>query len=162
MNQTAHTQIIAEYTQLTGAEISGKVSSAMRKLLSLCDHWENTGKQDAAEGRYAPPVPDESATSEAGNEIIELFLQHYTNGFNDSGLHFVGLVSDEQVNKGTPLPLFEPVPPKDRPGINTLEGWNACCEQRNRKAFAHVFGREPKSSAELQEWEKRGFPKEFT
>jgi len=162
VNQTAHTHIIAEYTQLTGAEISDKVSSAMRKLLSLCDHWENTGKQDAAAGRYAPPSLTGSATGATGQEIIELFQQHYMNGFNNSGLHFVGLISDERVNDGSPLPLFEPLSPKDRPSINTPEGWNSYCEQRNRKAFAHVFGREPRNSAELREWERRGFPKEFT
>lgn len=84
MNQTAHTQIIAEYTQLTGAEISDKVSSAMRKLLSLCDHWENTGKQDAAAGRYAPPVPTGTATVAAEKEIVELFRQHYMSGYQST------------------------------------------------------------------------------
>ena len=41
------------------------------------------------------------------------------------GLRFVGYASHPRVNHGEPLPLFEPVAPKDRPSINTVEGRNA-------------------------------------
>lgn len=52
---------------------------------------------------------------------------------NIPGLHLVGTVSNPHVNHGEPLPLYEPVTPKGRMSINTVEGWNAFCEAQERK-----------------------------
>ena len=75
--------------------------------------------------------------------------------FSAPGLRYLGLVSNDHVNHGQPLPLFEPIPPKDRPSINTLEGWKAFCERVdrvNRESFINFHGREPKNADELEQW----------
>lgn len=74
------------------------------------------------------------------------------NPFNRQGMRGVGEVSHPQINDGRPLPLFEPVSPKDRPSINTMEGWNAAAEKANSLAFLQAFGRYPTSPAELRSW----------
>lgn len=69
-----------------------------------------------------------------------------------SGLRYVRHISHPQVNDGQFLPLFEPVAPEGRPSINTLEGWNKCADDGNRRAFISTNGREPKSKEELYAW----------
>lgn len=50
------------------------------------------------------------------------------------GLKYIGMHSDSRVNGGMPVPLYEPKERTDgRPSINTLEGWNAFYEERERK-----------------------------
>ena len=72
--------------------------------------------------------------------------------FTAPGLRYVGDISLENVNHGHPLPVFEPVSPKNRPGIRTPEGFEAACARVNRRAFVSKFGREPKDDAELDAW----------
>ena len=72
--------------------------------------------------------------------------------FNAPGLRYVGEYSHPQVNHGQSLPVFEPVEPKDRPSINSLEGWNAAADAANRRAFVSANGREPKNRDELYTW----------
>ena len=72
--------------------------------------------------------------------------------FKFPGLRYVEHISIEGINNGEPLPLFEPVPPKDRPGINTLEGWMRSCVESNTKAFVSTFGRQPANYEEVQHW----------
>ena len=55
------------------------------------------------------------------------------NPFDVPGLRYVGDISDERINNGKPLPLFETVAPKGRPSINTLEGWNQLVAEQKRK-----------------------------
>lgn len=71
---------------------------------------------------------------------------------NLPGLHFVGYVSNNHVNQGEPVAVFEPVVHKDLPSINTLEGWNAAANKQNRKSFVFDHGREPESDNELEAW----------
>lgn len=77
------------------------------------------------------------------------------NLYNAPGLHCVGQISHPKVNAGQPVPVFEPVASKDRPDINTMEGWNALADSVNRKSFVHAFGREPIDRDELYEWVAR-------
>ena len=72
--------------------------------------------------------------------------------FKAPGLRYAGEYSHPQVNHGQPLPVFEPVAPKDRPSINSLEGWKASADAENRRSFISANGREPKSSEELYAW----------
>ena len=81
------------------------------------------------------------------------------NPFNRQGMRGVGEVSHPQINDGRPLPLFEPVSPKDQHSINTMEGWNAAAEKANSRAFFQVFGRYPTCHAELMAWEDSHFLK---
>lgn len=49
-------------------------------------------------------------------------------------LTFCGMVSDSRVNNGEPLPLFESKERADgKPSINTQEGWNAFCEEHEKR-----------------------------
>ena len=72
--------------------------------------------------------------------------------FNEPALQFVGFVSQKDVNGGGEVPVFEPVPPKDKPSINTLEGWNAAAARINRRSFIAEFGRAPTCDEEVQNW----------
>ena len=72
--------------------------------------------------------------------------------FKAPGLRYAGEYSHPQVNNGQPLPVFEPVEPKDRPSINSLEGWNAAADAANRRAFVSANGREPENREELYTW----------
>lgn len=74
---------------------------------------------------------------------------------------FVGMFSDSKINNGQELPLFKSAPPKNRPGINTLEGWNALCKKNNTKVFIDIFGREPSCDAELRAWYDSHFSSDF-
>lgn len=42
------------------------------------------------------------------------------------GLQHVGYV---EVERDKWLPVYDSPPPKDRPSINTPEGWNALCDR---------------------------------
>ena len=55
------------------------------------------------------------------------------NPFDVPGLRYVGDISNEEINNGEPLPLFESVAPKGRSSINTLEGWNQLVAEQERK-----------------------------
>ena len=77
------------------------------------------------------------------------------------GLRFVGEMSHPQVNRGRPIPVFEPVAPHDRPSINTLEGWNSLAERPenlySRAAavqYLEAHGREAteEAIAEYRDW----------
>lgn len=72
--------------------------------------------------------------------------------FKFPGLRYVEDISIEGINNGEPLPLFECIAPKDRPGINTREGWMRACIERNTQAFRDEFGREPLNYEEVQSW----------
>lgn len=77
------------------------------------------------------------------------------NPYEASGLCYVGEYSDQRVNNGQPLAVFEPVAPEGRPSINTLEGWKAAADRVNRKSFISANGREPENDAELSAWVDR-------
>lgn len=81
--------------------------------------------------------------------------------FNTPGLRHVGSVTNERVNGGNPVPLFEPVSPAGNLNINTLEGWNAAAEKANRRAFSQAFGRKPSCADELKAWQDSHFSKDF-
>ena len=70
--------------------------------------------------------------------------------YNIPGLIYVGTIENPKVNHGNPVPLFKPITPKDRPSINTLEGWNALAETQNLLYFRRRYGREPHNDNELQ------------
>lgn len=72
--------------------------------------------------------------------------------FKFPGLRYVEDISIEGINNGDPLPLFEFVAPKGRPGINTCEGWERACEENNTRAFVREFGREPDNYNEVRKW----------
>lgn len=72
--------------------------------------------------------------------------------FHTPGLRYVGDITDGRINEGQPLPVFEPVDPEDRPGINSPEGWNALADRQNRSAFIAEFGRAPVNDTELRTW----------
>lgn len=82
MIQHKTSDIIEEYTQLTGKTLSAKVADACRNLLTLCEHWENIGKQDAAQGRFDPPSLENISARSDSMEIIELLRQHYMEGYS--------------------------------------------------------------------------------
>lgn len=49
----------------------------------------------------------------------------------DEWLVFVGYVTNQKVNGGAPVPLYDSKPRTDgKPSINTLEGWNRLCEEQ--------------------------------
>lgn len=75
-----------------------------------------------------------------------------TDLFTSAGIKYAGTVSHPQVNHGAPLPLFVTVPPANRPGINTPEGWNALADKYNREFFVYKNGREPENREELYSW----------
>lgn len=77
------------------------------------------------------------------------------NLINAPGLHYIGEVSNQQVNGGRPLPLFEPVTPADCRNINTLEGWQKLAAEQSRRCFIEDFGREPENDAELKAYVDR-------
>ena len=81
------------------------------------------------------------------------------NPFNCPGLRYTGDISCENINDGTPLPVFEPVVQEGHPDINTLDGWNALCDRANRRSFIRIHGREPRDTAELRTWEEQFFAK---
>ena len=83
------------------------------------------------------------------------------NPFNCQGMCCVSEVAHPQINDGRPLPLFDPASPKDRPSINTMEGWNAAAEKANNRAFLQAFGRYPTSPAELRSWVDSLLHKDF-
>lgn len=68
------------------------------------------------------------------------------------GCIFAGYTEHPNINEGKPIPIFEPITPKDRPDINTLEGWTLTADKQNRCSFFVVFGREPVSRDELYNW----------
>lgn len=72
--------------------------------------------------------------------------------FRAPGLRYAGECSHPQVTHGQPLPVFEPVVPKDHPSINSLEGWAAAADRANLKSFISANGREPKNREELYAW----------
>lgn len=75
------------------------------------------------------------------------------NLFELPGLSFVGYIRGDNINHGTPIPLFDPAPPPEgRVSINTLEGWNAAVDKQNRKAFKTAHNREPVNQTELDAW----------
>ena len=48
----------------------------------------------------------------------------------DEWLVFVGYITDQKVNSGAPVPLYDSKPRTDgKPSINTMEGWNRLCEE---------------------------------
>ena len=68
------------------------------------------------------------------------------------GLVYVGSVTPANVNHGDPVPLFEPIRPKDRPSINTPDGWNAMVKAQNLRYFRRRYGRDPHNDEELQRY----------
>ena len=68
------------------------------------------------------------------------------------GCVFIGYVSDDNVNNGSPVPLFEPIPSPDKQDINTMDGWNTIADQGNRRSFRLANGRDPVNDAELDSW----------
>ena len=66
------------------------------------------------------------------------------------GLVYVGSIENPDVNHGDPVPLFELITPKNRPSINTLEGWNAMVKAQNLRYFRRRYGRDPHNDDELQ------------
>lgn len=74
--------IVEEYTQVTGKVLSAKVADACRRLLALCDHWENMGQQDFTKGRFNPPSLENPAARSDSMEIIKLLHQHYMEGYS--------------------------------------------------------------------------------
>ena len=68
------------------------------------------------------------------------------------GLVYVGSIENPDVNHGAPVPLFEPITPKDRSSINTPDGWNAMAKARNLRYFRRRYGRDPHNDEELQRY----------
>ena len=68
------------------------------------------------------------------------------------GCIFAGYTEHPDINDGKPFPLFEPIMPKDRPSINTLDGWNAMVNAQNLRYFRRRYGRDPHNDEELQRY----------
>ncbi|MEG1075071.1 MAG: hypothetical protein RSF84_08015 [Ruthenibacterium sp.] len=67
-----------------------------------------------------------------------------------SGLVHVGIVQDDFINGGAPVPVFESKARTDgKPSINTLEGWNAFRYQSAQRTLLCKQGRMP-TEAEIQ------------
>lgn len=68
------------------------------------------------------------------------------------GLIYVKTVTNPNVNQGKPVALFEPAAPKDKPSINTAEGWNAMVKAQNLRYFRLRYGRDPHNEDELKRY----------
>lgn len=68
------------------------------------------------------------------------------------GLVYVRSIVNPDVNHGDPVPLFEPITPKDRPSINTPDGWNAMVKAQNLRYFRRRYSREPHNDNELNRY----------
>ena len=68
------------------------------------------------------------------------------------GLIYVKTVTNPNVNQGNPIALFESAEPKDKPSINTAEGWNARVKAQNLRYFRHRYGRDPHNEDELERY----------
>lgn len=84
MNRSEINEVMNEYQQLTGKAFSSKVNGIFYKLLALCDHWENLGKEDATVGIFSPPAPIQPTTGLFYTEIVELLALYYIIGYHSA------------------------------------------------------------------------------
>lgn len=68
------------------------------------------------------------------------------------GLILLGYTCEPNVNGMAPVPRYISATPVGRPGIETLDGWNAAADHQNRRSFKAAKGRYPNSRAELDLW----------